>query len=126
MVDNIGRKLTTILILLGVSLGLLLLKNPPLTMGLDLRGGTRLTLQIDFDQAQRDGIITQNDDRLQLLGQMIGIFRDRIDPNGVLEPIIHSEGTDRIIIELPGVASTGGRAAEAPLVSALALDGDFI
>lgn len=126
MVENIGRKLTTILILLGVSLALLLFKDPPLTMGLDLRGGTRMTLQIDFDQAQRDGIITQNDDRLQLLGQMIGIFRDRIDPNGVLEPIIHSEGTDRIIIELPGVASTGGRAAEAPLASPLSLDGEFI
>lgn len=126
MVENFGRKLTLIFFLLGTSLALLFFKSPPFTLGLDLQGGTRLTLQIDFDQAERDGVISENDDRLQLLGQMIGIFRERIDPNGVLEPIIRAEGSDRIIIELPGVANTGDSAAESLLADPLDTAGDTI
>lgn len=126
MVENLGRKLTTIFLLLGASLALLFFKTPPFTLGLDLQGGTRLTLQIDFDQAEKDGVISANEDRLELLGQMIGIFRDRIDPNGVLEPIIRSEGSDRIIIELPGVAETGDSAAKTTLGAELGLEGEQI
>ena len=73
MVENFGRKLTLIFFLLGTSLALLFFKSPPFTLGLDLQGGTRLTLQIDFDQAERDGVISENDDRLQLLGQRVRV-----------------------------------------------------
>ena len=99
MVENIGRKLATIIFLLAASAGLLFLKDKPFTLGLDLQGGTRLTLQIDFDQAVKDGTLTAAEaaNPQEVLSQMIGIFRDRIDPNGVLEPIIHSEGDDRIV-----------------------------
>jgi len=128
MVENIGRKLTLIFVLLAVSAGLLFLKDKPFTLGLDLQGGTRLTLQIDFDQAVKDGTLTQDEanNPQEVLSQMIGIFRDRIDPNGVLEPIIHSEGSDRIVIELPGVANLGGKKAQAPLAAALDPTGESL
>ena len=128
MVENIGRKLATIIILLAVSAGLLFLQDKPFTLGLDLQGGTRLTLQINFDQAVKDGTLTASEaaNPQEVLTQMIGIFRDRIDPNGVLEPIIHSEGKNRIIIELPGVASTGGKQAQSALTGDLDASGQTL
>lgn len=128
MVENIGRKLATIIFLLAASAGLLFLKDKPFTLGLDLQGGTRLTLQIDFDQAVKDGTLTAAEaaNPQEVLSQMIGIFRDRIDPNGVLEPIIHSEGDDRIVIELPGVASLGGKKAVSTLAGDLDASGQTL
>jgi preprotein translocase subunit SecD len=37
------------------------------------------------------------------LGQSIEVIRNRIDEFGVAEPVINSQGTDRIVVELPGV-----------------------
>ena len=37
------------------------------------------------------------------LSQTLEILRNRVDEFGVAEPVIQREGTDRIIIELPGV-----------------------
>jgi protein-export membrane protein SecD len=41
--------------------------------------------------------------REKTLGQSIEVIRNRIDEFGVAEPAIASQGTDRIVVELPGV-----------------------
>lgn len=41
--------------------------------------------------------------REKTLGQSIEVIRNRIDEFGVAEPSITSQGTDRIVVELPGV-----------------------
>ncbi len=108
MVPNLGRKLTIVFLLLGISALLLLLKDPPFRMGLDLQGGTRLSYRFDFEQAVREGTLSADESVADILAQTIDIIYNRVDPDGVLEPIIRTEGSDRIVIELPGRARLSG------------------
>ncbi len=102
MLENVGRKVTLIVTLLAVSLGLMLFKDKPFNLGLDLQGGTRLVYTVDFEQAYQDGTLSRSEDPNQVLDQMIQIIRNRVDPKGVLEPQIRRSEQNRIIIELPG------------------------
>ncbi len=45
----------------------------------------------------------RNEVRERTLNQSIEVIRNRIDEFGVSEPAISSQGTDRIVVELPGV-----------------------
>ena len=45
----------------------------------------------------------RNDVRERTLNQSIEVIRNRIDEFGVSEPSITSQGTDRVVVELPGV-----------------------
>ena len=73
-----------------------------LKLGLDLQGGTRLVYSFDFDQAYEDGLLDRGESKDMVIDQTIRIIRNRIDPKGVLEPIIRRGGENRIIVELPG------------------------
>ncbi len=110
MVPNLGRKLAIVFLLLGVSALLILVKEPPFRMGLDLQGGTRLAYRFDFEQAKREGTIAPEENPSDVLQQTIDIIYNRVDPDGVLEPLIRTEGTDRIVIELPGRPRLSGTA----------------
>ena len=63
-------------------------------LGLDLVGGTELTYQAD---------LSASSDKLKDLTNLSNVFRNRIDQLGVSEPTIQSSGTDKIIIDLPGI-----------------------
>ena len=126
MIENLGRKLTTIFVLLLSSILLLTLQDRPFNLGLDLQGGTRMTLRIDWDEAIEQEVIDPNEDKLTVLNQMISIFRDRIDPNGTLEPILRTEGQDRIVIELPGRAGGPSQNAVGALATDLSIDGNSL
>jgi SecD/SecF fusion protein len=120
MVDNIGRKIAIIALFLAVSIASLSLAG--FRMGLDLQGGTRLVYRIDFQKAVDDNQIDAEslNNKGALLQEIISIIKQRVDPQGVREPIIRAEGTDRIVIELPGSGTevrqtvTGGLAAALP------------
>jgi len=45
----------------------------------------------------------RQDVRERTIGQSIEVIRNRIDEFGVSEPAISSQGTDRVVVELPGV-----------------------
>ncbi len=45
----------------------------------------------------------RNDVREKTLNQSIEVIRNRIDEFGVSEPQISSQGTDRVVVELPGI-----------------------
>ena len=102
MFENVGRKVFVVAALVLTSILLLVLKDEPFNLGLDLKGGTRLVYSVDFDQAIEDGTIGRNEDKNQILDQMIDIIRSRVDPKGVREPSIRRTGDERILIELPG------------------------
>ncbi len=104
MLENVGRKLILIAALVGASLLLLILPDQPIRMGLDIAGGTRLVYKLNFDEARRSGAIGADEDLTQVLEDTIAIIRDRVDPDGVREPIIRRAGEDRIEIQLPGSA----------------------
>lgn len=64
-------------------------------LGLDLKGGLHVVMEAKEKPGQK---ITQ--DTIQ---KSIGILRNRVDELGVTEPIIQGQGTNRVIIQLPGV-----------------------
>jgi preprotein translocase subunit SecD len=65
-------------------------------LGLDLQGGTQLTLQADMSQVPDD----QKDAALK---GVVNVIQRRINAYGVAEPEIQTRGNDRIIVQLPAV-----------------------
>jgi preprotein translocase subunit SecD len=71
-------------------------RRVPLKRGLDLQGGMHLTLEIDESkQAVAD--------KSEALDRALKVVRQRIDEFGVSEPVVQKVGSDRIIVELPGI-----------------------
>ena len=66
------------------------------TLGLDLQGGTHLVLQADMSKAP-------GQDQAEVLRGVIQVLERRVNAYGVAEPLIQTQGTDRVIVELPGV-----------------------
>ncbi len=63
-------------------------------LGLDLRGG----LRVEYRVLPVDGVTPGPDD----LAIVRSIVANRVDSTGVAEPLILTQGTDRIVVELPG------------------------
>jgi SecD/SecF fusion protein len=89
-------------------------------LGLDLRGGAHLVLEIDEKallQDHLDELATSGDAlpdsaaieqalearRRGAVEQSVEIVRRRIDSIGVAEPTVQSMGTQRVLVQLPGV-----------------------
>ncbi|MBR2090408.1 MAG: protein translocase subunit SecD, partial [Fibrobacter sp.] len=84
-------------------------ENPKLgassiNFGLDLAGGTSITLQID-QSSLKDG-----DDIKDIQAQSLEIIRNRVDQYGLSEPQISPTGDDRIVVELAGVDDSTAKA----------------
>ena len=71
-------------------------KRVPLKRGLDLQGGMHLPLEVD----ESKGAIA---DKSGALDRALKVVRTRIDQFGVAEPVVQKLGTDRLIVELPGL-----------------------
>lgn len=94
MRKNINQlRILTILALVGVSVYIFV--KLPITLGLDLQGGTRLVLE-----GQPTEKVKVTDDAM---AGAVAVIRNRIDALGVTEPIIQRKGKDQIVVELPGV-----------------------
>lgn len=78
------------------SIGYDTVKRVPLKRGLDLQGGMHLTLEPDESKA----VITDKADAIE---RALKVVRTRIDEFGVAEPVVQKVGTDRIVVELPGI-----------------------
>jgi preprotein translocase subunit SecD len=68
-------------------------------LGLDLQGGTQLTLQADLSQVPAD----QQSSAMQ---GVLNVISRRVNAYGVAEPEIQQLGSDRIIVQLPGLKDT--------------------
>jgi preprotein translocase subunit SecD len=68
----------------------------PLKRGLDLQGGMHLALEVD----ESKGRVA---DKVEALDRALKVVRTRIDQFGVSEPLVQKSGSDRIIVELPGI-----------------------
>ena len=88
-------------VLVAALIGVALLAAPgsPLreepTLGLDLQGGLEVTLQAVPPPGRE---LTEED-----LNRSVDIMRNRVDKLGVTEPEIRKQGTNQIVIQLPGV-----------------------
>lgn len=91
------RQRTTIaLIFFLVIAALVVLVQLSIPLGLDLRGGAQLTIQVQPTAEIQQ--ITQ--ERLQAVKRVI---QNRVNGLGVSEPIVQTVGNDQISVQLPGV-----------------------
>ncbi len=72
------------------------LANKAVNFGLDLAGGTSITLEIDKSGLKEDEI-------KDIQSQSLEIVRNRVDQFGLSEPQIAPSGDSRIVVELAGV-----------------------
>ena len=75
-----------------------------INFGLDLAGGTSITLEID-----KSGL-KENEDIRDIREQSLEIIRNRVDQYGLSEPQISPSGDDRILVELAGVDDSTAKA----------------
>jgi preprotein translocase subunit SecD len=96
-------------------------------LGLDLQGGLRVEYQA---QQVGDKIPTAGD-----LEVIRNIIENRVNATGVSEPVVTTQGSDRIVVELPGVSDPEsvrrlvgqtGRLDFVPLGNVQKVDGDTI
>ena len=78
-----------------VVVSVIIIQNMPLTLGLDLQGGSRLVLE-----AYDTDTVKVNDDSV---AGVVAVIRNRIDALGVTEPMIQRKGRSQVIVELPGI-----------------------
>ncbi len=72
------------------------LRKKALKIGLDLKGGVHLVMELDKSKLPEDV-------EEPPIAESIEIIRNRIDQFGVTEPVIQKVGDNRIIVELPGL-----------------------
>jgi protein-export membrane protein SecD len=68
-----------------------------LKLGLDLRGGTHLLLEVDISKLP-DNVHTKD-----AVNRATEVIRNRIDQFGVAEPLIAKQGDKWIVVQLPGI-----------------------
>jgi len=66
-------------------------------LGLDLQGGIHLVYQADFSEVEPGT-------EAEAIDGAIAVIEKRINVLGVTEPLIQKQGSDRIVVELPGVS----------------------
>ena len=92
-------------LILALAIGsLLVLRSLPLSLGLDLRGGSQLTLLV-----KPAGDITKIESKQ--LDAVKEVLERRVNGLGVSEASVTTSGSDRIVVQLPGVQDPR-RAAE--------------
>lgn len=87
------------LLILAVILVCIYQVYPPekkIRRGLDLQGGVHVVLEVE-ETEKEGGYVSDLADRA------LEVIRNRIDSLGVTEPVIQKQGTNRIIVDLPGV-----------------------
>ncbi|OGR82950.1 MAG: protein-export membrane protein SecD [Elusimicrobia bacterium RIFCSPLOWO2_01_FULL_54_10] len=77
--------------------------NRILNLGLDLRGGTHLVLELETDKIVAKTVEEQKAAVNEAADRAIEILRNRIDQFGVAEPLIARQGEKWIVVQLPGV-----------------------
>ncbi|MCA1904668.1 MAG: protein translocase subunit SecD [Cyanobacteria bacterium KgW148] len=90
--------LVFVVVLLIGTIVFLVLRPPKL--GLDLQGGSVLTLQAKPNPAQGINQITPT-----ILREVRSVVERRLNGLGVAEIVVQTSGTDRVVVQLPGVNS---------------------
>ncbi len=91
------QRIFIILIIVLVATAIVTLINLPLSLGLDLRGGSQLTLELQTTPEVPE-ITTE-----KLEGVRVVVDK-RVNGLGVSEAVVQSVGDNRILVQLPGVS----------------------
>ena len=68
-------------------------------LGLDLQGGTSFLVRMNTNE------LSQPTEASGALSEAVEVLRKRVDKFGVAEPLIQPEGSDRILVQLPGLSA---------------------
>ncbi|MCX4777191.1 protein translocase subunit SecD [Streptomyces sp. NBC_01264] len=91
-----GRSLAIILIaMVALTAGMFLTKQTTPRLGIDLAGGTSITLKAKSEPGKPDAINETN------MNTAIGIIERRVNGLGVSEAEVQKQGTDHIIVNIP-------------------------
>ena len=96
MFGTLKGRILVILLVVGTAVGFLITNG--INLGLDLKGGMYLGIEV----ADPQGTMTA-DARKDATDQALQVIYNRIDQFGVQEPLVQKTGNDRIIVELAGV-----------------------
>jgi preprotein translocase subunit SecD len=91
------RVILGLIIVLTIGSLAFLFTEPPLRLGLDLQGGSQLTIQVKTTPEHPR--ITEED-----LKAVETVIENRINGLGVAEALIQSVGTEQVLVQLPGVS----------------------
>ncbi len=109
--ERVKRVLGSVLTVLLVALCIGEL-NPPafdqIQKGLDLKGGTSFLIKLIEPEPTvvvKDGVTTQEVRKItpSMVDQAVEVIRRRVDKMGNSEPVITPQGTDRILVQIPGL-----------------------
>ncbi|MEP6808762.1 MAG: protein translocase subunit SecD [Chthoniobacterales bacterium] len=88
---------TTLMILLVVfSLSTIYPPNKRIALGLDIKGGTSFLIRLVGGDKPVDSV---------MLDQAVEVIRKRVDSLGLSEPLISPVGSDRILVQMPGLTT---------------------
>lgn len=94
------RNTTGLIVLAAIIASVLYLWKPwnpdqkAIKLGLDLQGGLRVVLQADEENPSLEDLDTARN-----------IVENRVNEFGVSEPLVQTSGTNRIVVELPGLSA---------------------
>lgn len=92
-----GRQRYLLLLIAALVIGaIVVIMNVPTQLGLDLRGGSQLTIQVKTTDEIKE--IKPGD-----LDAVRRVIEGRVNGLGVSEPLVLTSGKDQIIVQLPGV-----------------------
>ena len=93
------RWLLLLIVVLVIGASFVLVKLP-LQLGLDLRGGAQLTIEVqptkEIPQLDNDSLVAVKT-----------VIENRVNALGVSEPLVQTAGEDKIVVQLPGVTDPG-------------------
>ncbi|MBX6325251.1 MAG: protein translocase subunit SecDF, partial [Chthoniobacterales bacterium] len=96
--DHGARKrvlaMVLMILLVGFSFATIWPPQDKITLGLDIKGGTSFLIRLTGG----DKAVTRS-----MLDQAVEVIRKRVDFFGSREPIISPVGTDRILVQIPGL-----------------------
>ena len=104
-----------LVVLVSASFWTMLPFKDKVRLGLDLKGGTSFTVQIDEQAVAaqlRDELKDMSEDQIlnrvpskvkEAQGRALEVIRNRVDNLGIAEPVIYPEKDNRIVVQLPGV-----------------------
>jgi len=88
-------RLIMIFLVIGIAVFYTFPLDKNINLGLDLQGGSHIVLEcIDTPNAPVDS---------DAVNRVLEIIANRIDPEGVKEPVIQRQGERRILVQLPGM-----------------------
>ncbi|RZM79015.1 protein translocase subunit SecD [Leptolyngbya iicbica] len=93
-----GRQRLLLALILGLVIGaIFVISTIPTRLGLDLRGGTQLTLQVETT----DKVPTITEQDMEAVQRVIA---DRVNELGVSETSVQQLGQNQLLVQLPGVS----------------------